>query len=167
MRREYTKTAYAKWDDRISVEEAIQQEDYAKLYFLDETTIGRMDVFEPGHGLFKVSYRLVDPPFESLLDSHFREQPNVLCEVVTPPALSDGGVTRVYTYLFDSPMNCKSRYELHFDLNNRVIRSIMLSAGGEYRRDERKSYDAEGEWLSTSVFDGAGNPIRVYHRDDD
>jgi hypothetical protein len=167
MNRRYTKLVYEKWDDLLDIEEAIRTEDYSKSYVLEDGTIGRIDVYEPGIGLFKVSYRMVNPPFEPTVTEHFRLYPNTPCAVLTPPVPTEGGFNLIHSHHFNSTGSLEARYELHYDRAGRIVRRIKLSIGGERLSEEQENYDARGLWLSTTQLGPLGERIREYHRDDD
>lgn len=167
MNRQYAKIVYEKWDDSLSLEDAIKAEDYSKSYYLDEMTIGRIDYYDPGVGLFKVSYRQVTPPFEPVVSEHFRLYPNTLCELFTPPVGTGDGSLAVHTYLFQPPGLLESRHELHYDSSGRVVRRVTLSERGERLSEERENYDPSGRWVSTTTLNAAGEATREYRRDDD
>ena len=166
VRRRYVKLLYEKWDGRLDIEEAIAASDYQKSYFLDESTVGRVDMYEPGIGLFNVFYRHAHPPFDTALDEHLAEHPDVPCAFDTPPVPTEEGLFRVQSYHYLPSQELKALYELHVDARYRVIRQVEVGEHGERLGEERYAYDPDG-WVSTTVVDGAGEVTRVYHRDDD
>ena len=167
MDRKYAKVVHEKLDESLSLEDAIKSEEYCTNYFLDETTIGRIDYYEPGFGLVKVSYRQVSPPLDAVVSEHFRVYPDALCEVFTPTERGNDKALVVHTYLFQPPGLLDSRYELHYDPSGRVERRIKLGENGERVSEENERYDITGQWVSTTTLDASGQAIREYHRDDD
>jgi len=163
----YVKLLYEPWDIGADIERAIEADDYIKSYYLDEKTIGRVDYYDPEEGLFKVAYRQVPPPFQSILADHFRHYPGTLCEITTPNSESDDGLQFVRGFMYKSPILLESREDLYYDKSGKVVRRVKIGEDGEILSEERTSFDVEGNWLNTTMLDASGKVLFVNHRDDD
>jgi hypothetical protein len=166
-KRRYVKIVYWGCGLQPDIEEAIEAEDYCKSYYIDDETVGRVDTYHPGTGLLKVSYELVAPPFDALVAEHFRLYPGVLCDVCTEPRPTGDGGKVLRVDIYRSVGEVQTRLELHYDRVGDEVRRIILDENGNRLREERRTYDADGKWLSTAIFDADGKPGPVLHRDDD
>lgn len=162
MNRRYRKLVYETWSTAVDIETAIARNDYYVSYYLDDTTIGRVDEYSPDAGLVTVSYYLVEGPRQELLAWHFARYPGVCCEFLTPPVSVDATQTRVESCQYESPTTLNARYNLYFDQRGRVARCVQLDHEGNTLTDEYNIVSQEGRLIRTLVYDAEGKLLHDY-----
>jgi hypothetical protein len=160
MKRKYRKLIYQGHPSFLDVEEAIRQEDYRKVNYLPDNSIGRIDSFAPGEGLVKVSYQQIEPPFDAALDEHLQQFPSALCEFVTPPSLGADGLRVVQSYLYLPSKILDRRYEGHIDEDERLVKRIRIGLDGQRGEEVRETYDKAGNLVKSTVYDTGGGLVR-------
>jgi hypothetical protein len=168
-RPKYHKLVYSKWDDLLGIQEAIAQNNYLKYYYLDETTVGRVDQYFEWHGLFMVSYRQAPPPpYDDALARHFLEHPTALCEFQTSPVATLEGLRLVRTYRYKPPKTLDQMHEVYLDVHDRVLKRIEIGSNGQRIREEHRVYNEKGELIGTKYYDEAGRLVNDHDflRDD-
>jgi hypothetical protein len=166
MERRYTKLVFETWCLEQDIERAIAVGEYTKTYYLDDHTIGRVDLFDRDEGLCKVSYREVPPPYEELLAEHRRTYPGAMCEFWTPAVRSPDNLWVARTSVFEPSGELGNRFEVHSDDAGRCLRRIKLGPDGEPAEEERPIYDGAGRMIGFGLYDAAGNFVREYLNDD-
>jgi hypothetical protein len=147
------------WGDAAGIEKAIATNNRViKTYFLDETTIGRVDTFRPEVGLARVSYRHLEPPYEEVLEQHRHQHPGVPFDIWTPPTISNDKLHVVRIRYFDESEALTDEQEIHFADKELERRYYEVTLGPEGRAVQKAMflYDARGEHLFTRVYDGLG-----------
>ncbi len=159
MKRIYFKIVYQKWYDAMDIEEAIATQDYSKTYYLDENTIGRIDYYYHDTGLFKISYRGMQPPFDDALEEHVRAYPGVLCEFWTPESASEGGLRLMRACLYTPSKVLESQDEVYLNDKGHVLKQITMDANGRCMREQRLMYDENWQWIGEELYTGDGKLI--------
>ena len=130
MERTYCKIVSVPYDAEQDYGQAIAAGAFAKKYFLDDNTIGRVDYFFPHIGICKVSYRQIEPPFDRQLAEHFREYPeDVFCEFILPEGVSPDGLRVEGVYLFKSPADLEQTRNF-LDERGWVVRRVFFGRDG-------------------------------------
>lgn len=127
-----------------------------KTYFLDDGTIARIDYFSKEQGLYKVSHWNLDPPYDAVLEEHWKTYPGVWCEFATREFPTDEcpRVIRSRLYL---PGNVLDReYEVHLDDQGKTVRRIRFGPDGRRINEEWPIYDDMGKQIGVNVYNGAG-----------
>lgn len=145
---------------------AIAAGEYTKTYYLDDCTVGRVDLYSQPEGLCKVSYKEVPPPYEALVAEHHRKYPGAMCEFWTPAVLSDAGLWVVRTCLYDPAGAIDLQFEIHSDEAGRWQREIKLGPGGEPVEERRPLFDCKGEQVGFGLYDSVGQLRTEYFNDD-
>jgi hypothetical protein len=166
MERVYTKLVFETWYLEMDIESAIAAGEYTKTYYLDDRTIGRVDLYDRDEGLCKVSYREVPPPHDELVAEHRSKYPSAMCEVWTPAVRSADGLRVSRTCLYDATGMPDVRFEIHSDDNGRWQREIRLGPDGDPIEERRPLLDGKGEQIGFELYDPAGHLHTKYFNDD-
>jgi hypothetical protein len=124
-------------------------------YYLDNATIARIDFVDPKAGLFKISYREAEPPYDAALEEHCERYSGVMAEFVTPAVASDDGLRVVKVQLFKGKVLAR-RSEAYTDGNGRDVKIIEFTPDGRRLRERHMIYDKNGEWIGTKIYDEDG-----------
>jgi hypothetical protein len=155
LKRAYCRIAAEPYDPAHDRDQAIAAGAYARKYFLEDGAVGRVDYHLPRIGLYKISYRQIEPPFELMLAEHFREHPaDVYCEFVVAEGVGRDGLRIEKQYLFKSPAD-EELTRTFFDEKDRVVRRIFFALDGRPISEERPRYNNTGEIIGREVCDAS------------
>lgn len=152
MQRNYSRIVDEGWDESGRIISSIAW----KTYYLEDGAIGRIDYFDSERGLFKVSHRNLDPPYDDVVDSHFLLHPEVMCEFASRPVSTPEGTSVLHTCLYQPGKELERRYEVHLDERGRTLRQIRYAPDGTWLREERPIYNDRGEEIGCGIHDRAG-----------
>jgi hypothetical protein len=157
MDRKYCRIVYKPWNDSISVDEAIAIGDYAKKYYLDADTVGRIDYWFQRLGLCKVSYRQTEPPFDAVQAEHFNKFPDgVSCEIVAPGFVNEESLLVEMVSLYTTPTDLEFHGQQFLNEKGWVVKSIRIGPDGQPEGEEHPRYNEHGEIIGRKVYDGTG-----------
>jgi hypothetical protein len=160
MRRVYRKLVYETYDRFYSIEEAIQQQEYIRSFYLDDDLIGRQELYMSGRGLVKVIHFGIEPPLDALLDEHFREHPSAICEVETPPIQDDQGLRVVRSWLYVPTKVLRSHGLICRDAEGRVVKRVHFGADGTPDGEDHQIYGKDGRLQKMLCYDASGRLVQ-------
>jgi hypothetical protein len=166
MERRYTKLVFETWYRETDIERAIEVGEYTKTYFLDDLTVGRVDLYDREEGLCKVSYREVPLPHDELVADHYSKYPHAMCEVWTQPTRLGDRLWVSRTFLYEASGIPDLRFEIHRDDEGQWHREIKLGPNGERIEERQPIFDTQGNLIGFRLYDSQGSFVREYLNDD-
>ncbi|WP_010251958.1 hypothetical protein [Acetivibrio cellulolyticus] len=154
----YSKIQYELFGEKISKEEADNNEYYEIAYYNEAEKRVKVELFE-NKQLSQLVYPDKEPPFEEIIREHLECYPNMKMEIETPKVFLDDGGYKYTSYIYLLHKNFELVKECYFDKDDNLLREVELDENNKPIVISTYVYDESGELIEVIEESPQGNTV--------